>query len=145
MDDYYMYNRAFQANHSWAEPDFAKPGVEFVEGLEHRDYVFGVREMRLRGNIVFDDKIKCSVSWQKKDAGRIPEALWLEAQFHVENVYCWEMKKIGRLLSPLRVVRGGGRELPDMKKGFDMKQRRCLEVCKDCRGTFFTWNIFLKI
>lgn len=134
MDDYYTYNRAFRENHCWAEPDFSKPGLEFVEGLEHRDYVFGVKEIRLCANKVyihilgdetavktfscpaegvivytFEDEISCSVSWQKKDAGRIPEALWLEAQFGVENMYRWQMKKIGRMVSPLNVVRGGGR------------------------------------
>lgn len=134
IKEYYTYSREFKETRSWAEPDLSKPGLEFIEGLEHRDYVFGVKEIRQCGNQVyihllgdktavetfscpaegvivytFDEEIGCSVSWQKKDAGRIPEALWLEAQFAVENRYRWQMKKIGRMVSPLNVVEGGGR------------------------------------
>ena len=52
MYDYYSYGRAFRENKCWSEPDFTKPGLEFEEGLKHRDYKFGVREMEVKENQV---------------------------------------------------------------------------------------------
>lgn len=136
MYDYYSYGRAFRENKCWSEPDFTKPGLEFEEGLKHRDYKFGVREMEVKENQVkihlagdeqaaeefscpreavltytFGDKVKCSVSWQEKDLGKIPEALWLEMKFHTENPYRWKLKKLGQMISPFDVAEGGNRRL----------------------------------
>lgn len=134
VNNYYSYNRAFEANQCWSEGDFSKPGLENVEDLEHRDYIFGARRMILSENTVsihlignkkavekyscpaeavmtyvFEDKIRVFVSWQDKDAGKIPEALWLEMKMNVENPYCWQMNKMGEKISPVSVVRGGNR------------------------------------
>lgn len=134
VDNYYRYNRAFRQNQCWSEGDFSKPGLEFAEGLEHREYAFGAVRIEVRGQQVllwlrgdrkaaekygcpaealirydFSDTIRCSVSWSKKDANRMPEALWLDMDFDVENPYRWQMVKMGQPVSPLDVVKGGNR------------------------------------
>lgn len=134
VDNYYSYNRAFRKNQCWSEGDFSKPGLEFVEDLKHREYGFGASAIersgqtvtiRLRGDnraaeeygcprqayirYEFSDEIRCCVSWKDKDANRMPEALWLDMNFDVENPYRWRMKKMGEMVSPLDVARGGNR------------------------------------
>lgn len=135
VDNYYRYNRAFRENQCWSEGDFSKPGLEFAENLEHREYGFGAQRIEIQNGEVriwlagnprsvsrygcpahaliryeFGTSIRCSVSWRKKDANRMPEALWLDMDFDVENPYRWQMKKMGHLVSPLDVVRGGNRK-----------------------------------
>ena len=134
VNNYYSYNRAFERNQCWSEGDFSKPGLENVEDLEHRDYTFAAKKIVLSGNTVtaallgnptavckyscpaeavitytFEDKVKISLSWQDKDAGKIPEALWFEMNMNTENPYCWTMKKMGTTVHPLFVARGGNR------------------------------------
>lgn len=134
VDNYYRYNREFYGNQCWSEGDFSKPGLEFVEDLEHRDYVFGAYEIKtccnkvvinLRGNnkavdeygcpknaaieYVFGDTIRCCLHWSGKDANKMVEALWFDMKFDVENVNRWMMKKVGEMISPLDVAKGGNR------------------------------------
>lgn len=134
VHNYYCYNRAFRQHQSWSEADFSKPGLEFAEQLEHREYPFGAVRMERRENTVliwlrgdkqaaeeygcprqaciryeFTGHIKCSVSWQGKDANRMPEALWFDMNFDVANPYRWRMRKMGQLIMPLDVVKGGNR------------------------------------
>lgn len=134
VQNYYSYNRAFRQNQCWSEGDFSKPGLEFVENLEHRNYFFGVQAMEVDGEQVsiwlagdpkavktygcpalglirytFGDEIRCSLSWKEKDANRMPEALWFDWNFDVENPYRWQMKKMGRMVSPVDVAKGGNR------------------------------------
>lgn len=56
-----------------------------------------------------EDTILCSLKWTKKDANKIPEALWFGFRFDVENPVHWVMDKMGTEVSPLNVVRGGNR------------------------------------
>lgn len=134
VNNYYRYNRAFRQNQSWSEGDFSKPGLEFVEHLEHREYDFGAVRMERKGQAVsiwlhgsnsaaeaygcprqaciryeFADVIKCCLSWQEKDANRMPEALWFDMNFDVENPYRWRMRKMGQVISPVDVAKGGNR------------------------------------
>ena len=134
VNNYYSYNRAFRQTQCWSEGDFSKPGVEFVEDLEHRDYLFGVRKIEvsdrkvtlfLEGNkkaaedygcpahatvqYEFNDWLKCCLSWNKKDANHMPEALWFDMNFDVENPYRWQMNKMGHMVSPVDVAKGGNR------------------------------------
>lgn len=134
VNNYYSYNRAFKDNQCWSEGDFSKPGLENVEDLEHRDYTFAAKKIVLSGNTVtvalagnptavskyscpaqaviaytFGDTVKIDLSWQDKDAGKIPEALWLEMNVNTENPYCWTMKKMGKTVYPMLVARGGNR------------------------------------
>lgn len=134
VNNYYSYNRAFERNQCWSEGDFSKPGLENVEDLEHRDYTFAARKIVVSKHTVtvsllghptavqkyscpaeavltytFEDKISMSLSWQNKEAGKIPEALWLKMDVQTENPYCWTMKKMGKVMNPLQVARGGNR------------------------------------
>ncbi|MBP5250229.1 MAG: DUF5054 domain-containing protein [Lachnospiraceae bacterium] len=134
-DNYYAYNRDFRMNQCWSEGDFSKPGLEFVEGLEHRDYEFGLRSAYVMGNTVYlkvfgneracekygcprngliryeftEDSIKCRLRLTEKDANRMPEAIWFDMRFDVENPYRWRMKKIGEPVDPMDVLMGGNR------------------------------------
>ena len=113
VDNYYSYNREFRMNQCWSEGDFSKPGLEFVENLEHRDYPFGMRKAFVSGNRIFiklegnrkaseeygcprnaflvyefeDDRVNCSLKLTEKDANRMPEALWFDMNFDVENPF----------------------------------------------------------
>ncbi len=135
VDNYYSYNREFRSNQCWSEGDFSKPGLEFVEGLEHRDYEFGLRKGFVEGNRVYlkvkgneraseeygsprngyiiyefnDDAIKCRVRLTDKDANRMPEALWFDMRFDVENPFRWQMKKVGECVAHVDVAKGGNR------------------------------------
>lgn len=135
VNNYYRYNREFYNNASWSEGDFGKPGLEFVEDLEHRCYNYGVTEIFHEGSrilitlasdeeaserygaprkaqILYDfgeDEIRCSLRWMDKDANKIPEALWFGFNFDVENPNRWMMNKMGTMVSPLDVARGGNR------------------------------------
>jgi hypothetical protein len=40
----------------------------------------------------------------------MPEAIWLDMKFDVENPYRWKMNKMGQYISPLDVARGGNRK-----------------------------------
>ena len=134
VNNYYSYSRAFERNQCWSEGDFSKPGLENVEDLEHRDYTFAARKIivsnhtvivALAGNptavqkyscpaeavltYTFEDKVYISLNWKDKDAGKIPEALWLKMDVQTENPYCWTMKKMGKAMNPLLVAKGGNR------------------------------------
>lgn len=134
VQNYYSYSRAFRETRSWSELDFSKPGLEAVEDLKNRNYVFGLETIsqngsgitiRLKGNeyavskygcpaeasliYEFEEKIKVRLSWRQKDANRIPEALWFDVNFNVENPYRWQMIKMGEMISPFDVIRGGNR------------------------------------
>lgn len=134
VENYYSYNRAFRQNQCWSEGDFSKPGLEFVEDLDNRNYVFGAKKISADGNEIhimlkgneeantkygcpkqavitytFGGDIKVRLCWSGKDANRMPEALWFDVCFDVENPYCWRLKKMGDLISPVEIVRGGNR------------------------------------
>lgn len=137
VNNYYRYNRDFRENGGWSEPDFSKPGLEAVEGLEYQHYSYGAAGIFREGSrivvnlcgdteaaeefgaprraqVLYDfgeDQIDCSLRWMKKDANKIPEALWFGFRFDVENPNRWMMKKMGTAVSPLNVVRGGNRLL----------------------------------
>lgn len=134
-DTLLRYNVRLDEHLDWIEADFGKPGLERVSGLRHRLYAFAVTEMRIAGRSIFvslagdeqaaekygcpraaeivyhfDTELKIELRWYEKAAVRIPEALWLGYQFHVENPYLWRMRKIDTLVSPYQVVSGGNRK-----------------------------------
>lgn len=139
---YHTYNREFQNTCGWAEPDFSKPGLEFVEDLKNRCYTFAAGEMKHEGNTVrvnlygdsdavkrygspryaqitytfMEEEIHIQLDWFEKDANKIPETLWFHMNFDVANPYRWKMQKIGKLISPLDVVKGGNRKQHAVEK-----------------------------
>lgn len=134
VSEYHQYNRAFKENMIWSEADFSKPGLETVEDLEHRNYPFHVRgmkldqcavEIELAGNqravedygcpgkamirYTFGEEIGCELAWKQKAANKMPEALWFDWKLDVENPYRWHMIIMDEEVSPLDVVLGGNR------------------------------------
>lgn len=134
VSEFYQYNHAFKENMVWSEADFSKPGLETVEGLSNRNYSFGVRTMKKAGSQVeiilagdrravteygcpagarltytFGEELLCQLSWDHKDANKMPEALWFDVNLDVENPCLWKMVIMGQEISPLEVVRGGNR------------------------------------
>lgn len=134
VSEYYQYNHGFSENMTWSEADFSKPGIETVEHLETKNYLFGLCGIRTKGNVVelelsgnsfavseygcpsnacirytFGDEILCELIWSGKDANRMPEGLWFDVNIDVENPCLWEMGIMGEQISPLHVVRGGNR------------------------------------
>lgn len=136
LDNYYRYNRDFYETCGWSEGDFSKPGLEFVKDLENICYDFSVESLTKEGDnlqitlcgdeeavtkygcpgraqILYHfgcEEVTCTLKWFKKDANKMPEALWFHYQFDVENPNRWCMKKLGQRVSPLDVVRGGNRK-----------------------------------
>ncbi len=134
VSEFYEYNHEFKVNMTWSEADFSKPGLEAVEGLSNRNYPFGVRKIiksgsqvriHMAGNVkavtkygcpegawityTFGTELVCDLSWKHKDANKMPEALWFDANIDVENPCMWKMKIMDQEISPLEVVKGGNR------------------------------------
>lgn len=155
VSEFYEYNHAFKENMTWSEADFSKPGLETVEGLSNRNYPFGVRDMRKSGSLVrirlagnpgavkeygcpegawitytFGTELLCDLSWENKEANKMPEALWFDANIDVENPCLWKMKIMDQEISPLEVVKGGNR------------RQHCAEklVYDGADGTIEIWN-----
>ncbi|WP_052488027.1 DUF5054 domain-containing protein [Gordoniibacillus kamchatkensis] len=55
--------------------------------------------------------------WRNKPAYRLPEASWFSFVLKLDNPNLWKMDKMGMLLSPLEVVKNGGRNLHALNKG----------------------------
>ena len=55
--------------------------------------------------------VECRVRWPRKRANRLPEALWCSFVPPVAEPERWVMDKLGQQVSPLDVVRRGGRSL----------------------------------
>jgi hypothetical protein len=136
-DSVYAYGRDLKKYWTWFEPDFGKAGLRYEEGIRmglyRADTVRAVGEgnrltigLRLppwvseeygcpRETVIehlFDETgISTVVYLGKKDASRIPEALWFGMDLNVSNPNRWRMVKLGHQVSPLDVVRGGNRKL----------------------------------
>lgn len=132
--EYYQYNHSFEENMKWSEADFSKPGLEVVEDLVSRNYPFGVKRISRMNDIVvidlsgnqksvkeygcpaearityeFKEEITIRLIWKKKDANKMPEALWFDVNLDVENPYLWNMVIMESEISPYEVAKGGNR------------------------------------
>jgi len=61
--------------------------------------------------------IDIELDWYEKDANRLPEALWFSFNIPTNNPNLWEIDKVGRLISPMNVVKGGNRNLHAVDTG----------------------------
>ncbi|CAG7616186.1 DUF5054 domain-containing protein [Paenibacillus allorhizosphaerae] len=59
----------------------------------------------------YDSRIETELVWNGKSAYRLPEASWFSFAPKVDNPNLWKMDKMGEAISPLEVVRDGGRNL----------------------------------
>ena len=136
-DNLYYYARDIKNNWTWFIPSFGKASLRLEEGIKtgryraesvkiytgsNRLYIipkmpsFVSEEYGCPREIVIEhcfeeNQIITAIHFSGKDANRIPEALWLGINMNVPNPNLWQMKKIGKQVSPLKVVRGGNRRL----------------------------------
>lgn len=61
--------------------------------------------------------IDVCLQWFDKDANRLPEASWFSCGLKVDNPNSWQMDKLGHTISPLKVVKGGNRNLHALGQG----------------------------
>ncbi len=64
-----------------------------------------------------DDGLDLAVAWLDKPANRLPEALWCSFEPLVAEPGSWCLDKLGQAVSPLDVVRRGGRGLHAVGEG----------------------------
>lgn len=63
------------------------------------------------------DEVDLDVWWEQKPANRLPEALWCSFTPPVAEPTAWTIDKLGQAVSPLDVVRRGGRSLHAVGEG----------------------------
>jgi hypothetical protein len=136
-DSVYAYGRDMKKHWAWFEPDFGKAGLRHEEGIRVGRYTaitinaaadgnrlviglrlpawvseeYGCPRETVIEHLFEDTAISTTVYLGRKDANRIPEALWFGMDMNVSNPNRWRMVKTGHLISPLDVVRGGNRKL----------------------------------
>ncbi|MHB1627689.1 MAG: DUF5054 domain-containing protein [Bacilli bacterium] len=62
-------------------------------------------------------RLAVTLSWFDKDSTRLPEASWFSFTPRVDNPNLWKIEKMGQLLSPLEVVKGGARAIHAVERG----------------------------
>ncbi|MFC4599560.1 DUF5054 domain-containing protein [Cohnella hongkongensis] len=140
-----MYMQNLPVTHPWADADFGKPGFEFVRPLpSHRLYAprlsdmdrlddgryalrlvmpeeaceeYGAPKVLEIGYLFGSNAIEVELQWFGKEANRLPEASWFCCALSVDNPNLWTMDKLGQPVSPLRVVKGGNRNLHAVGSG----------------------------
>jgi len=76
-----------------------------------RSFALEYRFSRLRGTV------EVVLQWEGKEANRLPEATWFSFAPAVDNPSLWRMDKMGASVSPLEVVKDGGRSLHAVGEG----------------------------
>ncbi|MCB1030550.1 MAG: DUF5054 domain-containing protein [Acidimicrobiales bacterium] len=124
----------------WARWDNTKPGLENTDaksevavaelmGLECGDNEIVARVEFPAGHVAsgappsawlrwgFGESVRCELSWPDKPASRMPEATWMSFMPVVAEPDSWLLDKLGQWVSPLDVVRRGGRSLHSVGRG----------------------------
>lgn len=144
---YNSYNVNRKGTYFWSEPDFSKPGIEYVPNLRNQLYSYSIKgaellderypllQIHLIGHReavedygcpkeaviryrFMDEAIAIEVNWFNKDANKLPEALWFSMNLNVDNPYQWKMHKLGHDISPINVVKDGNRYQHAIDGGF---------------------------
>ncbi len=68
-------------------------------------------EVVIRWRLEASGAIEIDLDWSDKPANRLPEAVWCSFVPKVDRPERWLLSKLGQPVSPLDVVRGGGRAL----------------------------------
>ncbi|MDR2375286.1 MAG: DUF5054 domain-containing protein, partial [Treponema sp.] len=136
-DSVYAYGRDLKKHWTWFEPDFGKAGLRYEEGIRAGRYTavtvtaagdgnrlviglrlpawvseeYGCPRETVIAHLFDETGISTVLYLGRKDASRIPEALWFGMDLNVSNPSRWRMVKMGQVVSPLDVVRGGNRKL----------------------------------
>lgn len=107
----------------WHRPRLTEARVREVPGLDLVELVVDLALATVRGLQVrwtFDAdgaRASLAVGWQDKDPTRLPEAWWCSFQPVLAAPERWELDKLGQRVSPLDVVRWGGRGLHGVGEG----------------------------
>nr|WP_325197044.1 DUF5054 domain-containing protein [uncultured Oscillibacter sp.] len=132
---YLSYNTNFEETRHWAEPDFAKPGLQTSKTARDEEFTFAVQavrrqENRLELDLAADqtaaaaygcprlvqlrytfgkERIDMHLEWFDKDASRLPEALFFGFSFDRNDHL--RLYKLERPIDPYHVVSGGNRKM----------------------------------
>lgn len=137
---YREYNRNFETEGNWAEPDFAKPGLSEAGTAKNGSYSYKASGTERKGNKIsvaltgeneaytqfgcpkkavieytlLDKSIQVKVSWFEKAANRMPEAAYFGFMFDsYEELTVW---KLGLSVNPLSVADGGNKKMHAVEK-----------------------------
>ena len=136
FDNLETYNRDLEHTRVWAEGDFAKPGLDRVQGLEDRTFSYELERVERRENTLrlwlkadpqaaeqygaprqavvsytFQDKVQIQLDWFQKDASRIPEGIFFGVGLEGLREERLQITKLDLPVSPYRVREGGNRKL----------------------------------
>ena len=142
-----QYIKNLKTTYRWSMPSFTKPGMDeniehmhtmpdkaeiyvrhekngvkiIVKLIMAEDMVenFGCPKNAFTEVYLPDNEpiIDLSFSWFNKKACRAPEALWFSFSPKVKKPKLWLMDKMGTMISPLDVIKGGNRHLHGVQKG----------------------------
>ena len=135
-DNLETYNRDLEHTRVWAEGDFAKPGLDRVQGLEDRTFSYELERVERRKDTLrlwlkadpqaaeqygaprqavvsytFQDKVQIQLDWFQKDASRIPEGIFFGVGLEGLREEQLQITKLDLPVSPYRVREGGNRKL----------------------------------
>lgn len=130
------YNRDLEHTRVWAEGDFAKPGLDQVDGLTNRCFSYTVEQVEQKEDLLllwlkadpqageeygasrqavviylFGDTIKVQLRWFQKDANRIPEGIFFGMNPGFSKEEQLQLMKLGLPIDPFNVRKGGNRKL----------------------------------
>ena len=132
---YLSYNRNFESTRQWAEPDFAKPGLQYAKTARDFESAMRIQAVRRQGDRLEIDleaeetaaevygcprqaqiqytfgkeQIQIHLEWFHKDANRLPEALFLG--FVPKDNGNLRIYKLDQPIDPYNVAAGGNRKL----------------------------------
>lgn len=145
FDNLEAYNRDLEHTRVWAEGDFAKPGLNVVNGLEDRTFSYTVEAVeqdqdtlrlwmkadafaaeeygaprQIVISYIFGETVDIRLEWFQKDASRIPEGLFFGMGLDFSEKQPLQIMKLGLPVDPYCVREGGNRKLhvaPEVRYG----------------------------
>lgn len=135
-DNLEAYNRDLDRTRVWAEGDFAKPGLDRVEGLEDRAFCYALDQVERQEDTLrlwlkaepraaeeygaprqavvsytFGNRVDIRLEWFQKDASRIPEGIFFGMGLEALQREQLRITKLGLPVAPYCVREGGNRKL----------------------------------
>ncbi len=135
-DNLETYNRNLEHTRVWAEGDFAKPGLDQVNGLEDRSFSYTVDQVERQDNTLcvwlkcepiagetygaprqvvisytFGERVAIRLEWFQKDANRIPEGIFFGMGLEGLEAEQLRLMKLDLPVAPYCVREGGNRKL----------------------------------
>lgn len=135
-DNLEAYNRDLDRTRVWAEGDFAKPGLDRVEGLEDRAFCYALDQVERQEDTLrlwlkaepraaeeygaprqavvsytFGNRVDIRLEWFQKDASRIPEGIFFGMGLEGLQREQLRITKLGLPVAPYCVREGGNRKL----------------------------------